>query len=211
MCTSWPSARRRVHGGVGGGRAADRSHVRASLPARPRMPGHPRGHTLSSACTPTVPPATHLPHPPAPTHPPATPPTHPPAHPRPHLRPMRYPQVEGIELDEAAMLLLGEIADDASLRHAVALMTPAAVLARTAGREQARPGGGGAGGGAGLGGGGRGLFHRRRDVSPLPPRERNSPLTARSPCPARSCRSRGGTWRRRALCSAMPSPRRGCC
>ncbi|KAI7839819.1 hypothetical protein COHA_006440 [Chlorella ohadii] len=44
-------------------------------------------------------------------------------------------QVEGIALDEESLSYLGEIGEETSLRHAVQLMTPAAVLARTNGRE----------------------------------------------------------------------------
>lgn len=44
-------------------------------------------------------------------------------------------QVEGISLDEASLTYLGEIGEETSLRHAVQLMTPAAVLSRTNGRE----------------------------------------------------------------------------
>lgn len=44
-------------------------------------------------------------------------------------------QVEGISLDEESLSFLGEIGEETSLRHAVQLMTPAAVLARTNGRE----------------------------------------------------------------------------
>ncbi|KAL4421953.1 hypothetical protein ABPG77_007895 [Micractinium sp. CCAP 211/92] len=45
-------------------------------------------------------------------------------------------QVEGIALDEDSLTYLGEIGEETSLRHAVQLMTPAAVLSRTNGREQ---------------------------------------------------------------------------
>lgn len=45
-------------------------------------------------------------------------------------------QVEGISLDEDSLTYLGEIGEETSLRHAVQLMTPAAVLSRTNGREQ---------------------------------------------------------------------------
>ena len=44
-------------------------------------------------------------------------------------------QVEGITLEEDSLAFLGELTEEASLRHAVALLTPAAVLARIAGRE----------------------------------------------------------------------------
>ncbi|EFN55430.1 hypothetical protein CHLNCDRAFT_48800 [Chlorella variabilis] len=43
--------------------------------------------------------------------------------------------VEGIALDEDSLTYLGEIGEETSLRHAVQLMTPAAVLSRTNGRE----------------------------------------------------------------------------
>eukprot|EP00887_Chlorella_sp_A99_P007998 scaffold12.g7998.t1 len=42
-------------------------------------------------------------------------------------------QVEGISMEEESLAYLGEIAEETSLRHA--LLTPAAVLARTSGRE----------------------------------------------------------------------------
>lgn len=45
-------------------------------------------------------------------------------------------QVEGVTLDEESLAHLGEIAEATSLRHAVQLLTPSAVLARTAGREE---------------------------------------------------------------------------
>ncbi|KAL4457291.1 hypothetical protein ABPG75_012156 [Micractinium tetrahymenae] len=45
-------------------------------------------------------------------------------------------QVEGIALDEESLTYLGEIGEETSLRHAVQLMTPAAVLSRTNGQEQ---------------------------------------------------------------------------
>mmetsp|Transcript_7946 Transcript_7946/g.15461 ORF Transcript_7946/g.15461 Transcript_7946/m.15461 type:complete len:456 (-) Transcript_7946:234-1601(-) len=44
-------------------------------------------------------------------------------------------QVEGLGMEEASLALLGEIAERTSLRHAVQLLTPAAVLARTNGRD----------------------------------------------------------------------------
>lgn len=44
-------------------------------------------------------------------------------------------QVEGISMEEESLAYLGEIAEETSLRHAVQLLTPAAVLARTSGRE----------------------------------------------------------------------------
>jgi DNA helicase TIP49 (TBP-interacting protein) len=43
-------------------------------------------------------------------------------------------QVEGIGMQEAALARLGEIGESASLRHAVQLLTPAHVLAKSAGR-----------------------------------------------------------------------------
>jgi len=42
-------------------------------------------------------------------------------------------QVEGIRMEEAALGYLGEISQAASLRHAVQLLTPAHVLAKTNG------------------------------------------------------------------------------
>ena len=39
-------------------------------------------------------------------------------------------------MDEESLAYLGELAEATSLRHAVALLTPSAVLARTAGREE---------------------------------------------------------------------------
>lgn len=44
-------------------------------------------------------------------------------------------QVESIGMDEEGLAFLGEIADRTSLRHAVQLLSPAAVLAKTNGRE----------------------------------------------------------------------------
>lgn len=44
-------------------------------------------------------------------------------------------QVEGIGIDEESLAQLGEIGTTTSLRHAVQLLTPAAVLARTNGRD----------------------------------------------------------------------------
>lgn len=44
-------------------------------------------------------------------------------------------QVEGIEVDEESLAYLGEIGERTSLRHAVQLLTPAAMLAKTNGRE----------------------------------------------------------------------------
>lgn len=48
-------------------------------------------------------------------------------------------QVEGIGMQEAALARLGEIGESASLRHAVQLLTPAHVLAKSAGRCGACP------------------------------------------------------------------------
>ena len=45
-------------------------------------------------------------------------------------------QVEGVALDAAALAALADTADATSLRHAAALLTPAAVLAKTNGREE---------------------------------------------------------------------------
>lgn len=42
--------------------------------------------------------------------------------------------MEAIGLEEDSLARLGEIGESASLRHAVQLLTPAYVLARTAGR-----------------------------------------------------------------------------
>lgn len=47
---------------------------------------------------------------------------------------LSLPQVEGTPIDEESLALLGEIGEDTSLRHAVQLMTPALVLAKTNGR-----------------------------------------------------------------------------
>lgn len=44
-------------------------------------------------------------------------------------------QVEGITVDEDSLAALGGIADATSLRHAVQLLTPAATLATTNGRD----------------------------------------------------------------------------
>jgi RuvB-like protein 1 (pontin 52) len=43
--------------------------------------------------------------------------------------------VEGIGIEEESLAYLGEIGERTSLRHAVQLLTPAAVLAGTNGRE----------------------------------------------------------------------------
>jgi RuvB-like protein 1 (pontin 52) len=44
-------------------------------------------------------------------------------------------QVEGIGIDEESLAYLGEIGERTSLRHAVQLLTPAYMLAKTNGRE----------------------------------------------------------------------------
>jgi RuvB-like protein 1 (pontin 52) len=44
-------------------------------------------------------------------------------------------QVEGIEIDEESLAYLGEIGERTSLRHAVQLLTPSAMLAKTNGRD----------------------------------------------------------------------------
>jgi RuvB-like protein 1 len=44
-------------------------------------------------------------------------------------------QVEGIGIDEESVAYLGELGEQTSLRHAVQLMTPAMMLARTNGRD----------------------------------------------------------------------------
>lgn len=49
-------------------------------------------------------------------------------------------QVEGISLDVEALAKLAQIGEETSLRHAAALLTPAAVLARTNGREEVTEG-----------------------------------------------------------------------
>lgn len=45
-------------------------------------------------------------------------------------------QVEGIALDAEALALLADIGEETSLRHAAALLTPAALLAKTNGRDE---------------------------------------------------------------------------
>lgn len=45
-------------------------------------------------------------------------------------------QVEGIGIDEESLAFLGEVGERTSLRHAVQLLTPAMMLARTNGREE---------------------------------------------------------------------------
>ena len=49
-------------------------------------------------------------------------------------------QVEGISLDVEALAGLADIGEETSLRHAAALLTPAALLAKTNGREEVTPG-----------------------------------------------------------------------
>jgi RuvB-like protein 1 (pontin 52) len=44
--------------------------------------------------------------------------------------------VEGLKVDEESLAYLGDIGEGASLRHAVQLLTPAAVLAKTNGRDE---------------------------------------------------------------------------
>eukprot|EP00552_Chaetoceros_brevis_P002087 CAMPEP_0197737834 /NCGR_PEP_ID=MMETSP1435-20131217/11205_1 /TAXON_ID=426625 /ORGANISM="Chaetoceros brevis, Strain CCMP164" /LENGTH=149 /DNA_ID=CAMNT_0043326485 /DNA_START=1 /DNA_END=450 /DNA_ORIENTATION=- len=44
--------------------------------------------------------------------------------------------VEGIELDESALKLMGEIGTRASLRYAVQMLTPARILGETTGRSK---------------------------------------------------------------------------
>ncbi|KAL6781757.1 RuvB-like 1 [Auxenochlorella protothecoides] len=49
-------------------------------------------------------------------------------------------QVEGVALGEDALAFLAEVAEETSLRHAAQLLTPGAVLARSAGRGEAARG-----------------------------------------------------------------------
>jgi RuvB-like protein 1 len=44
--------------------------------------------------------------------------------------------VEGLKVDEESLAYLGDIGEVSSLRHAVQLLTPAAVLAKTNGRDE---------------------------------------------------------------------------
>ena len=44
--------------------------------------------------------------------------------------------VEGIELDESALQLMGEIGSRTSLRYAVQMLTPARILGETTGRTK---------------------------------------------------------------------------
>lgn len=43
--------------------------------------------------------------------------------------------VEGLQIDEGALAFLGGVGDSSSLRHAVQLLTPAAIMAKTHGRD----------------------------------------------------------------------------
>lgn len=45
-------------------------------------------------------------------------------------------QVEAIGIDEESLGKLGEIGESASLRHAVQLLTPSQILAKTNGRDE---------------------------------------------------------------------------
>ena len=45
-------------------------------------------------------------------------------------------EIEGIDLDPKALAKLAELSETASLRHALGLVTPAAVLAETNGRAK---------------------------------------------------------------------------
>ena len=45
-------------------------------------------------------------------------------------------QIESIAIDEASLALLGSIGESSSLRHAVQLLTPAQMLAKTNGRDE---------------------------------------------------------------------------
>jgi RuvB-like protein 1 (pontin 52) len=51
------------------------------------------------------------------------------------LSALLFVQVEGIEIDEESLAYLGEIGERTSLRHAVQLLTPSAMLAKTNGRD----------------------------------------------------------------------------
>ena len=44
-------------------------------------------------------------------------------------------QVEGIGIDDESLAFLGEVGERTSLRHAVQLLTPAFMLAKTNGRD----------------------------------------------------------------------------
>lgn len=43
--------------------------------------------------------------------------------------------VEGIQIDEESLNFLGQIGEETSLRHAVQLLTPASMMAKTNGRD----------------------------------------------------------------------------
>ncbi|EFJ27201.1 hypothetical protein SELMODRAFT_266959 [Selaginella moellendorffii] len=45
-------------------------------------------------------------------------------------------QVEGLTIDEESLAFLGEVGEKTSLRHAVQLLTPASIIARTNGRDE---------------------------------------------------------------------------
>merc|ERR1719199_599769 len=45
-------------------------------------------------------------------------------------------QTEGLDIEDEALALLGEIGANTSLRFVVQLLTPASIMARTSGREQ---------------------------------------------------------------------------
>jgi RuvB-like protein 1 len=48
---------------------------------------------------------------------------------------LHHSQVESISIDEEGLAYLGEMSEKTSLRHAVQLLTPAATLAATNGRD----------------------------------------------------------------------------
>jgi RuvB-like protein 1 (pontin 52) len=45
-------------------------------------------------------------------------------------------ETEGLEVEEEALAAMGEIGSRTSLRYSVQLLTPASILAKTAGRER---------------------------------------------------------------------------
>lgn len=45
-------------------------------------------------------------------------------------------QTEGVEIEDEALVLLGEIGNTTSLRYVVQLLTPASILSRTEGRQE---------------------------------------------------------------------------
>lgn len=55
--------------------------------------------------------------------------------PPPHARACAWLQVESIQIDKGSLTYLGQVAERTSLRHAVQLLTPAAMMARTNGRD----------------------------------------------------------------------------